>query len=244
VLDYLKKIKKEKADGPELVQIILDSFIDARLFGSSLAFAEGQAEGEKWKPSPIPKTLTGPVQFNMGEVLHEAEEVDVYGTSTFASQEIKETGTFTTLSALRYALIGFSGVANQHSAKISRLTQDDYELFLKALWHGVRSAANTRTKVGQIPHLLVSVEYKPGEEFQFGRLHDYVKLAAISGKSEKIWASPQDFRVDLQLLLDRVKSQADRLEKVKFAQSPDLQLAQTIPTDWEKLDVEKPLKKT
>jgi CRISPR-associated protein Csh2 len=238
VLDYLKKIKKDKADGPELVQIILDSFIDARLFGSSLAFAEGQAQGEQWKPSPVPKTLTGPVQVNMGEVLHQAEEVDIYGTSTFASQETKEAGTFTTYFALRYALIGFSGVANQHSAQISRLTQDDYDLFLKALWHGVRSAANTRTKVGQIPHVLISVEYQPGEEFQFGRLHDYVRLVAINGKAEKTWASPQDFQVDLQLLLDRLESQKGRVEKVRWAQSPDIQLLKKLPSDWEALDVE------
>lgn len=238
VLDYLNKIKKGTADGPELVQILLGSFIDARLFGSSLAFAEGQAQGEQWKPKPVPKTLTGPVQINMGEVLHQAEEVDIYGTSTFASQEVKEQGTFTTYFALRYALVGFSGVANQHSAKISRLTQDDYDLFLKALWHGVRSAANTRTKVGQMPHLLINVEYKSGEEFQFGRLHDYVKLAAVNGKPEKSWASPQDYQVDLQVLLDRLGTQQDRVAKVKFAQSPDIQFMQELPKDWEALDVE------
>ena len=65
-----------------VVSIILKSFIDARLFGSSLAFKD-------WDIEPRPKTLTGAVQINMGEVLHQAHEVDIAGTSTFASNEEK-----------------------------------------------------------------------------------------------------------------------------------------------------------
>ncbi|WP_449244104.1 type I-B CRISPR-associated protein Cas7/Csh2 [Desulfobacca acetoxidans] len=243
VVEYLNKMNKKQANGNELVRILLGAFIDARLFGSSLAFkaAEGKEskeKGEKWAPKPEPKTLTGPVQIHMGEVLHQAEEVDIHGTSIFASDETKTAGTFTTYFGLRYALIGFSGVANEHSAKISRLTDEDYELFLKAMWQGVRSAANTRTKAGQMPHLLISLKYKPEEEFQFGRLHDYVKLAAVNGKAEKAWASPQDFRVDLDLLVKRVESQKNRLEKVSYYTSADIQIAAKLPENWQALDLE------
>lgn len=48
------------------------------------------------------------------------------------------------------------------------------DIFLKSLLYGLRYAANTRTKVGQVPHSLISEEYKPVEEFQFDRLHDYI----------------------------------------------------------------------
>ncbi|NLI12415.1 MAG: type I-B CRISPR-associated protein Cas7/Csh2, partial [Peptococcaceae bacterium] len=190
VIHYLNAVGKDKAEGKELVDILLDAFIDARLFGSSFAFKAGkikEKDGKEvdWEPKPEPKTMTGAVQINMGEVLHRAESVDIHGTSVFASDQSKEQGTFTTYFGLRYALIGFSGVANEHSASISKMTDADYELFLKSLWHGVRSAANTRSKVGQIPQLLISVEYKPGEEFQFGRLHDYVKLVAAGDKEER-----------------------------------------------------------
>jgi CRISPR-associated protein Csh2 len=245
VATYLKNTDKPKATGRELVNILLDSFIDARLFGSSLAFKaeDGKAEagGKKekgWEAKPEPKTLTGPVQLNMGEVLHEAEEVDIHGTSVFGSTEERTQGTFTTYFGLRYALIAFSGVGNEHSAEISRLTDADYEWFLKALWHGVRASGNTRTKVGQIPHLLVSVEYNPGEEFQFGRLHDYVKLEAAGDKPEKAWSGPDDYRVNLTKLTERLAGQQDRIARIRYAQSPDIAVAGEFPPEWEALDVE------
>lgn len=243
VVHYLTAKGKEKADGKDLVDILLEAFIDARLFGSSFAFKTGKIRNEEgkevdWEPKPEPKTMTGAVQINMGEVLHRAESVDIHGTSVFSSDESKGQGTFTTFFGLRYALIGFSGVANQHSARISRMTDTDYKIFLKSLWHGVRSAANTRSKVGQIPHLLVSVEYKPDEEFQFGRLHDYVRLAATTGKDEKEWSSPTDFQVDTNLLKERIVSQADRIQTVRYALSRDIQVAPGLPDNWKPLDVE------
>ena len=229
VAHYLNTMGIEKAEGKKLVDILQDAFIDARLFGSSFAFKAEKVKDKdgkelEWKPKPEPKTMTGAVQINMGEVLHQAESIDIHGTSVFASDESKEQWTFTTYFGLRYAMIGFSGVANEHSAGISRMTDSDYKMFLKSLWHGVRSAANTRTKVGQIPHLLISVEYKPGEEFQFGRLHDYVGLAAVGDKEDKAWSSPADYRVDLSMLVSRIAGQSGRIQNVHYALSQDIQL--------------------
>jgi len=241
VVDYLRKNNQMGANGKELVNILLDAFIDARLFGSSFAFKaeevkDESARKEKWEP--VPKTMTGAVQLNMGEVLHRAEEVDIHGTSIFASAQEKAQGTFTTYFALRYALIGFSGVANEHSAKISRMSDDDYEYLLKAMWHGVRTSGNTRTKVGQIPHLLIDIKYNQGDEFQFGRLHDYVKMIASNGKKEKECASPKDYNLDLSLLIERLEGQKDRIETVCYAKSSDIQFTENLPTDWEVFDVE------
>lgn len=243
VVHYLRSKNINKVEGKELVDILLNAFIDARLFGSSFAFKSEKIKDEKgkdinWEPKPEPKTMTGAVQINMGEVLHQAESVDIHGTSIFASDAEKSQGTFTTYFGLRYALIGFSGVANEHSAEISHLTDEEYTLFLKSLWHGVRTAANTRTKVGQIPRLLISIEYKTGEEFQFGRLHDYVKLAAANGKEEKAWASPDDYNVDISKLIKRIEGQAARIEKVYFAVSPDIQIVPSIPSNWEEMNIE------
>lgn len=243
VVHYLRTHNMDKTQGKELFNILLDAFIDARLFGSSLAFKVEKIKDEKgeeqtWELKPEPKTLTGPVQINMGEVLHQAEEVDIHGTSIFASGEEKTQGTFTTYFGLRYALIGFSGVANEHSAKISRLSDDDYDLFLKALWHGVRTAGNTRTKVGQIPHLLLSIEYKADEEFQFGRLHDYVKLKAIDDKPEKTWASPTEYQVNLSTLIERLNGQKDRIEKIRYESSLDIQFSRDLPKNWVCLEID------
>lgn len=241
VVEYLKKNNKEEANGKELVDILLKAFIDARLFGSSFAFKAEEAKKEssrKAKWEPVPKTMTGAVQLNMGEVLHDAEEVDIHGTSIFASGQDKTQGTFTTFFGLRYALIGFSGVANEHSAKISKMSNADYEYLLKAMWHGVRVCGNTRTKVGQIPHLLIDIKYQQKEEFQFGRLHDYVKTLSANGKGEKAWASPDDYKVDLTVLVNRINAQRDRIESVRFARSPDLEISEVLPSDWESFEAE------
>jgi len=243
VVDYLQKNNQKEANGEELVNILLKAFIDARLFGSSFAFKSQEVKGESdrkadWKP--IPKTMTGAVQLNMGEVLHKAEEVDIHGTSILGSGEEKTAGTFTTYFGLRYALIGFSGVANEHSAKKSNMSDEDYEYFLKAMWHGVRVCGNTRTKVGQIPHLLIDVKYNSGEEFQIGRLHDYVRMDPTNDKKQKEWASPEDYKLDLLLLVKRLEEQKNknRIESVRYAKSPDIQFTKDLPTDWQPMDIE------
>ncbi|MCP4248809.1 MAG: type I-B CRISPR-associated protein Cas7/Csh2, partial [bacterium] len=141
VAHWLHQAGRAKADGQELVEILLDAFVDARWFGSALAFKKQ----EGWEPKPQPKTLTGPVQFNMGEVLHDAEEIQIQGTSLLGSDPKKPQGTFTSYAALRYGLFAFNGVANEHSAALSRMTDEDYNILLGALWNGVRSAGNTRT---------------------------------------------------------------------------------------------------
>ena len=262
VAEYLKSKGRKECQGKELVDILLDAFIDARLFGSSFAFkgkeseeteapqkgaeenpdddnkrGKGKGKPDKWEPKPEPKTLTGPVQIHHGEVLHQAQEVDIHGTCIFGSQEGKTQGTFTSSFVLRYALIGFSGVANEHSAKISRLSDVDYEVFLKAIWNSVRASGNTRSKSGQVPRLLVNVDYKPGVEFQYGRLSEYVKLVSASSKPEKEWNSPADYRVDLALLAQRLDAQKEKIDRISFSISPDVQLEKPIPADWKNMEI-------
>lgn len=129
VAAHLQKEQLAKCEGLVLVQILLDAFIDARLFGSSFAFKKQ----DDWEPKTEPKTLTGAVQIQHGEVKHEAQEVDIHGTSVFGSAEEKTQGTFTTYFGLRYALIAFHGVANEHSANLSQMTDADYDTLLDAI---------------------------------------------------------------------------------------------------------------
>ncbi len=226
VAAHLQAIGQKEANGAELVNILLDAFIDARLFGSSFAFKKQ----DEFNLAAEPKTLTGAVQIMHGEVLHKAQEVDISGTSIFGSDETKAQGTFTTYYGLRYALIGFNGIANEHSAKVSRMTDADYTLLLRAMWDGVRAAANTRTKRGQVPRLLVSVVYKPGSEFQFGNLDDYLKLTARARSDEDLkqqaeWSSPDDYTIDVSRLLERLGQQAGRIARLEVCLSPDVQLS-------------------
>ena len=235
VAAYLDAHGKSKCEGKELVEILLDAFIDARLFGSSFAFKKQDG----WEPKTQPKTLTGAVQINHGEVLHEAQEVDIHGTSVFASQEDNTQGTFTTYYGLRYALIGFNGIANEHSAKLSHMTDDDYAVLLRALWNSVRSSGNTRTKVGQVPRLLVSIEYNEGEEFQYGMLTDYIKLTPTNGKDAQEWSGPSDYQLDLSLFQQRLEAQEGRISRIAYCLSPDLNL-DSFPDSWEDLAYDDP----
>ena len=235
VAAYLDAHGKSKCEGKELVDILLDAFIDARLFGSSFAFKKQDG----WEPKTQPKTLTGAVQINHGEVLHEAQEVDIHGTSVFASQEDNTQGTFTTYYGLRYALIGFNGIANEHSAKLSHMTDDDYAVLLRALWNSVRSSGNTRTKVGQVPRLLVSIEYNEGEEFQYGMLTDYIKLTPTNKKDAKEWSGPSDYQLDLSLFQQRLEAQEGRISRIAYCLSPDLNL-DSFPDSWEDLAYDDP----
>jgi CRISPR-associated protein Csh2 len=238
VLGWLETNKKTQLIGEELVSAIIDGFIDARLFGSSLAMKP--PSNTKWQPAPKPKTLTGAVQFNHGEVLHPAEELLIRGTSTFTSGETKEgkdkdQGTFTDYACLRYGLIGFSGVANEHSARLSRLTDVDYETLIGALWNGVRAAANTRTKTQQSPRLLVDVRYKPGVEYQIGNLITYVSPVACGEKTEaRHWSSCDDYMLDVTRLIKKLGEAhtAKRIDTVNLTVESDLHLRGEIPSWW------------
>lgn len=223
VSEELAKQAKKEADGEELVKIILNSFIDARLFGSSLAFKKESGKGARdWKPEP--KTLTGAMQISHGEVLHPAQEIEIRGTTTFGSDADKTQGTFTEFFGLRYGLIGFNGIANEHSAKASYLNKADYDNALKAMWNGIRSAGNTRSKTGQVPRLLINISYKEDSEFQFGNLLAYVKT---NGEGDaRNWSSPQDYVLDLGLLRQRLEQFSNHIEQVSYCLNPDVQLSQ------------------
>lgn len=215
--------------GRLVVSIILDAFIDARLFGSSLAFRD-------WDLEPRPRTLTGAVQMNMGEVIHRAQELDIDGTSMLASKEESLAGTFTKFFGLRYGLIGFNGIANEHSAAFSHLTDADYEWFLKALWKGVSSAptANTRSKKCQVPRLLVDITYKPNSEFQFGCLLNYAKVRA-EAKAETTIASPDDYVLDLTRLVTRLTHPC--VQRVRYAVHSDIR-HEPLAIPWEPWDLD------
>ena len=219
--------------GQKLVSIILKAFIDARLFGSSLAFKP--VEG--WTDvAPRPKTLTGAVQINMGESKNKPQEVDIAGTSIFSSSAEKTQGTFTTFYGLRYGLFAFNGLANEHSARLSRLTDADYELLLTALWKSVSSSptANTRSKASQVPRLLVDVTYKSKSEFQYGCLLNYVTVVPNTEILESDLAGPQDYKLDCSKLIERLS--CSQVESVRVAVHPDVQCTSALPASWQKLD--------
>jgi len=236
VKERLKDTDKSKIEGEALMNTLLETFIDLRMFGSPLAFKSAPSEwGETSK-------VTGPIQINFAETLHQVEEVTFHGTSIFRSRgEAEESeqrmGTFTTYYAIPYGLIAFHGVANENAAKTTGLTEADFNKFKIALWKGVRepTSAHTRTKRGQQPRLLLNIVYKEkikidemGEkkevptEYHIGALEEKVALTPTAEVNEEInIRNIGDYALDFSKLVGSIRKAKDKIERIEYCLSPE-----------------------
>jgi len=238
VKDRLQNMQKEEFEGENMLPLLKRLFLDLRMFGNPLAFKAPPSEwGEAHK-------LTGPIQINFGQTIHKIKEITFHGTSVFrsrgeAEKEAGKMGTFTTYYGIPYGLIAFHGVVNEHAAKTTGLTQADLELFKEALWKGVREAtsANTRTKMGQQPRLLVNIVYKEkikwenGKEFStdfhIGRLDEKIKIKSLREGivEEESIRSLSDFSLDFSPLVDAIELAQEKITRVEYCASPELDIS-------------------
>ncbi len=201
------------------VAALCEAFIDLRMFGSPLAFNLGKDKASNTKGEGKMQSLVGPIQIRFGESLHPVETVTVRGTSTMASGEGKAQGTFTDLSLLPYAVIGFHGIVNENAARYTNLTEEDVEIFMDALWKSVRESpsANTRSKAGQQPLLLIDIVYKPDTEYHIGRLTDLLGVET-SGDPRNI-RGPDDYQILFGNLLEDLTSAIDKIDRIAITTS-------------------------
>lgn len=196
---------------------LCQTFIDLRMFGSPLAFnlkkdkKNKESKGEKKIPS-----LTGPIQIQFGESLNPVVPVTVHGTSQLASDDGKGAGTFTEMTLLPYAVIAFHGLINEHAARQTSLSEEDVDLFLDTLWKSVRESpsANTRSKTGQQPLLLLSVTYAAGSEYHIGRLADRVRLLSDVTPRTDI-RGPEDYLLDFDPLLSALTAASGKIDQIE-----------------------------
>lgn len=235
VIDRLKNTDKKKIEGEALMNTLLENFVDLRMFGSPLAFKGAPDEwGETSK-------ITGPIQINFGETLHQVEEVTFHGTSIFrskgeAEQSEQKQGTFTTYYAIPYGLIAFHGVANENAAKTTKLSEDDLKKFKIALWRSVReTSAHTRTKRDQQPRLLLNIVYKENieveengkkkmvpTEYHIGALEDKIILKPTTEIKEDINIRKiGDYTLDFSKLINALKKAKDKIERIEYCLSPE-----------------------
>ena len=235
VINRLKNTDKKKIEGDALMNTLLENFVDLRMFGSPLAFKGHPVEwGETSK-------ITGPIQINFGETLHQVEEVTFHGTSIFRSKgeaELSEQkqGTFTTYYAIPYGLIAFHGVANENAAKTTKLSEDDFKKFKISLWRSVReTSAHTRTKRDQQPRLLLNIVYKEnieieekGEkkmvptEYHIGALEEKIILKPKTEiKEEGNIRKIGDYTLDFSKLINALKKAKDKIERLEYCLSPE-----------------------
>ena len=192
VFTELQNKKKETEYRPLnlylLAQLMKHQFVDIRLFGSAFAV------------KGFNRAYTGPVQLNWGYSLNRVKLMD---SSTIASTMNDDNGTFGKDYRVHYSLLAFNGSINRYAAQTSGLTEQDVDLFRKALWESI-PALPTRSKLNQYPQLYVEVVYKDGAaNGQLGDLRGYVRATATTA-DEKAVRRLDDLTVDLSALAEAI----------------------------------------
>ena len=79
-----------------------------------------------------------------------------------------------------------------------------------------RLAANTRSKTGQQPLLLLDIAYKPGTEYHIGRLPDLLDVATGSQPVR----GPDDYTIGFATLRGDQAAAADKIDRITVTVSP------------------------
>jgi len=194
-----------------IAQNILSQCIDVRLFGGTIPIEKNDKD-----KSAI--TLTGPVQFSIGRSLHKVEIMHVKGTGAFASEKGKEQKTFRDEYILPYSFICFHGIINENASQYTHLTEEDVLMFKDGLWNGTKNLIS-RSKVGQMPRLMICVVYKE-ENYHIGDLDKKIILATEK-KGESI-RSVADFSLDVTEFMKTLTENKSKILKVEYETNSDL----------------------
>ena len=229
VKQHLTVVDIDKIEGQALLDLLLDTYTDLRYFGSPLALTD-----KKWKDKT--KSLTGAIQINFGETLHEVKETTFHGWGSVPHESGQGGATPTTFYGIPYGLIAFHGVANENAAITTKLTQPDMDKFKVALWKCVRESvtANTRTKKEQQPRLLLNIVYKEKikikdeknkevevpTEYHIGSLEEKIKLNSKVGEEINI-RKAGDYTLDPSKLFDAISRVKDKIERIEYCLSPE-----------------------
>lgn len=203
--DKRKKFKDiEISEGKKIVfDAVRKSCIDIRLFGATIPL-------EFKKSGSI--QITGPVQFKMGRSLHKVNMMHIKGTGAFASEAGKGQKTFREEYFLSYALIGFYGIINEKSAEYSGMQDKDADLLLDGIWNGTKNLI-TRSKVGQVPRLLLQIEYKDSL-FHIGDLDK--KITAKNEIRDEEIRDIKEIPLDITALKNTLSQKKDSIERIRY----------------------------
>ncbi|MDD3051466.1 MAG: type I-B CRISPR-associated protein Cas7/Csh2 [Candidatus Cloacimonetes bacterium] len=191
---------------------LLTDCIDVRLFGGTLPLELKVKKGNKVDKETGSITHTGPVQFKIGRSMHKVFMKHFRGTGAFASKEGASQKTFREEDFLPYSLINFYGIINENAAKDTKLSEEDVDLLLDGMWNGTKNLIS-RSKVGQVPRLLLKVNYKEGN-YHIGDLNNLFNL-----KSDLIDEEIRDIsqvKIDVQRLVEILAKNKDKIENIQL----------------------------
>ncbi|MCD4674433.1 MAG: type I-B CRISPR-associated protein Cas7/Csh2 [Desulfobacula sp.] len=204
-----KSVTKSSIKLPEMKKIIgenvLNECIDVRLFGVTMPI-------EKDQKNKSSITHTGPVQFKIGRSLHRVFTKHFRGTGAFASKKGAEQKTFREEDFLPYSLICFYGIVNENVAKETKLAEDDVKLLLDGMWNGTKNLIS-RSKVGQVPRLLLKVNYKE-QNYHIGDLNSMLNLSADVPEDEI--RDTSQFKIDVTELINTLSVNKDLIQNVEY----------------------------
>ena len=206
-----KDFNKQK---DEIKKAILEKCIDVRLFGATIPLDISVKEGNKAKNVTGSITLTGPVQFRMGRSLHKVELKHIKGTGAFAASKDKRQKTFREEDILPYSLISFYGIVNENAAQHTQLTEDDISLLLEGMWNGTKNLIS-RSKIGQMPRLLLKVNYKE-ENYHLGDLDKLIKIKDIENIQEEKIRDIGEIELDVSKLVEILNSNKEKIESINL----------------------------
>lgn len=196
------KTKEEVSKG------VKEKCIDIRLFGGTIPLDKASV------------TFTGPVQFNIGRSLHKVELKRIKGTGAFASGEGKTNKTFREEYVLPYSLIGFYGLINEHAAEVTGLTDEDINLLIEAIWNGTKNLIS-RSKIGQLPRLLIKINFKE-ENYHIGGLLN--KLYLHKKISDEEIRSTKDYKIELNNFIEAINLNRDKIQSIEYSIDTDIKL--------------------
>ena len=130
------------------------------------------------------------------------------------SDEDLQQGTFTSDYKLSYSLIKFYGIINENVAKDTMLSEDDIELLLDGIWNGTKNLI-TRSKIGQVPRLLLKINYKE-KNYHIGDLDNYNMIKIISNIPEEELRDISQFKLDITILIEKLKNNNNKIENIEF----------------------------
>jgi CRISPR-associated protein Csh2 len=188
---------------------LLKKCIDIRHFGATTAI----------KGKTI--TITGPVQFKIGRSLHRVKMVFMKGTTVMPSDKTSKQGTFTEQYILPYSLIGFYGVINENAAKTTQLTNNDVNSLIDGLWNGTKNLIS-RSKVGQMPRLLIKITYKD-TNYHIGDLNALIRKANNEISDEEIRDISQ-LPLDVSSLIEVLSSNKAKIDHIEYSIDPHVRI--------------------
>jgi len=168
---------------------LIDSCVDARIFGGTFSFTEG---GEK--------SIYGPVQLSYGLDLVGADIMNLRVGTPFASEEGKQKTTGEN-RVVDHAVISYDITVNPNTSS-ALLRTDDLEKFKEGIIKGTNLRKSTSKSTDA--KLLLMVKFDEGKTLNLGEMKHLIEV-----QSEKI-TDPEERPKELILDLGKVKEKLDR----------------------------------